>query len=713
MNKEMKKFILFSLFTLLIFHCYAQKEIYVSTLGNDQWTGESDKPFKSIKRALSEATDNIDSTLIYIAPGDYFIDETLYITKPFKSKIIIKGDKYNMPRFIGGIKINNWNKYKGNIYRTYIPEVKLYNFDFNQLYINGKRAINARTPNNDWYFVKDSKETIHVKGNGVSANYATQKIILNKDDMKSLYKLNKDEISNMHFRFYHKWNVTEKSPSYICPDSGYIFIQGAGMIPFNPITKDSRYIMYGYKSALDSPGEWYVDKSEGFLYYIPRENEDLSIAECIIPTINKWIIIKGNKAESISNIKFENISFQYSSYNIPKNGYEPRQAAADIEAAIEIEHSNHINFINCEMSHTGGYAIWFKSACNYNRIDHCFISDLGAGGIKIGITDYIINSELISKNNIVNNSIITHGGRIIPCGVGIAIFHSSDNKITHNEISDLYYTGVSVGWMWGYNNYKKELMKVLNEDNEIKLIQTEKVSPAVRNIISYNHIHHIGWGELSDMGAIYTLGESYGTRITNNIIHDVLSYDYGGWGLYTDEGSTDVEMSSNLVYRCKSGGFHQHFGKENKIENNIFAFGHYYQIKITRKEPHLSFKFKHNIILQDKGETLSGPWEDANIDMDYNLYWNLNDTLDMKGYSFKKWKKLKEKHSVMLNPFFIDPLNDNYLFSSFKNIKKIQFKPFDLNKVGIYGSKEWIDKAKISKESINKFRKLANIRLKK
>ena len=693
----------------------ADETVYLSPAGNDLGKGTAESPYYSLNKAIENRLTGktADDTLfIRVMEGTYHMKTPFRIEQANSRPVVILADNPQAkPVFSGGITVGRWEKYGDKLYRAYVPEVVQYGTNFEQLYVNGTRAVLARTPNDGWYYVDGTSETQFTPGVRY-ADYAVQRIDFRPEDWKTIKGKQTDELSHLKFRFYHKWDITLQKATYVEPDSAFIYMQGKGMRPWNPIRKGSRYVMYDYMAALDMPGEWFLDRKEGYLYYMPRPEEQMETAECFIPLLSQLVTVKGSKRGVVKGVSFRNIVFSHTLHNMPEQGEDPFQAAAPVEAALSFDYAENISLYNCEVSHTGGYGIWFRQACHHNRIERCLLSDLGAGGIKIGEPYFRDDTTMTSSHNTVDNNIIVHAGRELPCGVGVAIFHSSDNRVTHNEIADLYYSGISVGWVWGYNQSPLLWTMHINRRGEVEYLQKELTNPAVRNLIAYNHIHHIGWGELSDMGAVYTLGESEGTVITHNVTHDVLTYDYGGWGLYTDEGSTGVTMTNNLVYRCKSGGFHQHYGKENCIENNIFAFGHYFQAQYTRPEEHLSFHFRHNIILQERGSTLSGAWKKGRTDMDYNLYWHLNGSPTFGKQSFEEWKKSKEPHSICADPLFKDPLNYDYSFASERNIRKIKFRPFDSSAAGVYGEASWKKQAQLSPEVLEAFEQRAKTILK-
>jgi hypothetical protein len=468
--------------------------------------------------------------------------------------------------------------------------------------------------------------------------------------------------------FYHKWDNTRKRVANFNSAESSVWTVGTGMKPWNSLDNKTRYKVENFRTALDNPGEWFLDRS-GYLYYIPLPGETIGSTDVYAPILKEFIKITGESATNpVSNIRFENLTFRVAGYRTPEAGNEPAQAAATVDAVVTLDNAANISFVNCEVAHTGTYAFWFRRGCSNCNVNRCYMHDLGAGGVKIGETILQQKPADITNNITVDNNIITDAGHIFPCAVGIIIFHASDNKLTHNEISNLRYSGVSVGWIWGYAH-----------------------SPSKRNLVSFNHIHHLGWGELCDMGGVYTLGASEGTVVSNNLIHHVYSFDYGGWGLYTDEGSFGITLENNLVYACKSSGFHQHYGKENIIKNNIFALNIRGQLQATRIEEHRSISFTNNIIYFDKGSLLTSNWHKFNLLTDYNCYWDLR-TRDVRfaDKSFAEWKKSgKDQHSVVADPLFMDPANFDFRFRSQSVARKIRFTPFDFSKAGVYGSDEW------------------------
>jgi hypothetical protein len=676
----------------------SSQKIYLSPAGNDTNAGTPDKPLATLNAAAGKAREyrkNNQPTgpLEVIAlSGEYFMMQPLILTEEdagtTTSPLVFKAEPGAKAIFRGGIPISGFEKVNEKLWRAFIPQVAWYDSYFEQLYVNGRRAVRAKSPNDGFFRVRNVTETVLEKGEGRSPELAVQKVELDYSDTTSFASFSKQDFQDALIVFYHNWDNTRKRVTGFSKQSSSVYIAGEGMKPWNPINNKSRYLVENFKAALDAPGEWFLDRT-GYLYYIPLEGETLENTVFHIPVIKEFISIQGDSlsGKRVENIRFENLVFEVAGNKTPPDGNEPAQAAAPVNAVVTLDFADNIEFRNCEIAHTGTYAFWFRRACSNCVVNQCYMHDLGAGGVKIGETVVQPDADEITNRISVDNNIIRDAGHIFPCAVGIIIFNASDNKLTHNEIADLRYSGISVGWVWGYAH-----------------------SPSKRNLIEFNHIHHLGWGELCDMGGVYTLGASEGTVVANNHIHHVYSFDYGGWGLYTDEGSAGITMENNLVYACKNSGFHQHYGKENIIRNNIFALNIRSQLQATRIEEHRSLSFTHNIIYFDRGTLLSSNWHKFNLYTDKNIYWDTR-TKDIRfgEESFAEWQKSgKDTHSIIADPMFVNPSTFDFHLKKNSVTKRIGFVPFDYSAAGVYGPEEWKNLAKFDARLEIKFDNIVN-----
>jgi len=469
----------------------------------------------------------------------------------------------------------------------------------------------------------------------------------------------------------HSWNESRHRIAGVRFEDGTLQFTG-GSRAFFSLEPFHRLYFENLRAALTDPGDWFLARN-GTLFYKPREGEKPETAEVWAPAAEQWMLFKGDPAKDdalIHDLHFRGLSFQHQAYTLPAMGAGYHQAEEPLGAAIEANGLRKVSFEDCEFAHTMTNTFWLHLGCRDVTVRHCYFHDLGAGGLKIG-DPRIFDEQNQTSFITIDNCIIHTGSRYFLSGIPVLIFHSSDCTVRHCDIADFYYSGISIGWTWGY-----------------------KSTPCARNVVEDCHIHHLGWAVLSDMGAVYTLGPQPGTVIRGCNFHDIGCGSYGGWGMYNDEGSTGILWENNLIHHTQDAGYHQHYGRGNIVRNCIIAYGMEEHVRRSRPEEFLAFAFERNIVLMGEGRLFAHVdknWDDGRVFLADNVYWKPDGPIpDFAGRSWRDWQFMgRDTNSVVADPLFVDPEHGDWTLRPESPALKVGFVPFDWKNAGATGDAAW------------------------
>ena len=545
---------------------------------------------------------------------DYFLETPIELTSPISDLTLESFG--SMKKIIGGVAIGGWKRdiFNGvECFSTKLPDKQNgEKWDFTDFFVNGKRAQTTRFPKQGTLKIKSTDSVTHNIPHLGLVEYPAICFEVFPEDLEPVEKI-EDAIIN----YYHYW-IDEHSPieSYD-KQSGMLKMKYISRFSASGLYEENHpssvfYYLTNVPNTFGEKNEWYLDRASGVVYYVPDDiNSDPSAVTAYVPTLDHLVDISGTDIR-LRNLELTCTSGDYASpLSKGATSYEisdpPVFCGADIQSvcwahgAIRIKNSARCSISGCHIHGVGIHAVEIGTGCSDIRIENNRIDDICAGGVKVFGGEYGADEKDMTHNCRISGNHISNCGIRYDAGCGIFVAHASNNEISDNEIHDTGYTGISVGWVWGY-----------------------APSSTYGNVIRANYLYNIGRGDLSDLGAIYLLGKQHGTYVSENRIHDVRSKIYGGWGIYLDEGSSYVTVEKNVVYNTQDETFHLHYGSHNTVRNNIFYSTNSACVRASTNGLHSEIVCEQNIFITNGSSIYSSKTNVNRQGFSRNILWDIS-----------------------------------------------------------------------------------------
>ena len=508
----------------------AHPDFIVATNGNDAWSGRieipasdgKDGPFLTVARAqqavraLRQAEpDRHREILVQLRDGSFPLTAPLRFTpEDFGSSnapAVFAAAPGATPVISGGVRLTGWRVDEQGRWILQLPEVKAGSWNFTQLFVNGQRRLRPRLPKQGYHWIAE----------GLSPSPAAQ----NRGDDRfrfapGEFQANWKNLVEVEVLAFQVWTMSRLRIASVDEAERIVTFTGTTRNTgwASQLSVGRRFIIENVQEALSEPGEWYLDRPSGTLTYLPKLGED--------PEPNGSHRASGGNACPASGRSRRRTLCRTS--RIPQPGVCPRQldhvpARQRLSSgrcvprrSFRRDRRPPLRLGRLPLRARRRLCDRVERRCKDNEVRDCVLTDLGGGGVKIGEIEFG-KEELQASHIVVSNCLIQAGGRLHASAIGVWIGHAHHNAIEHCTIRDFYYSGISLGWTWGYGD-----------------------NGAHHNRAEANHISDIGQHVRSDLGAIYSLGVSPGTIYRGNFVHDVNAFEYGGWGIYFDEGSAGI-----------------------------------------------------------------------------------------------------------------------------------------------------------------------------